>query len=57
MTRSPEISRYLVNLQKETDGAYLYLALANSEKQPKIAELYRRLSASEEKHAGRGKSD
>jgi VIT1/CCC1 family predicted Fe2+/Mn2+ transporter len=48
---SEENSRYLANLQKETDGAFLYLALADSEKQPKIAELYRRLSASEEKHA------
>jgi VIT1/CCC1 family predicted Fe2+/Mn2+ transporter len=48
---SDEKSRYMVNLQKEIDGAFLYLALADSEKQPKIAELYRRLSASEEKHA------
>ncbi len=51
MADSTEISRYLTNLQKETDGAFLYLVLAESEKQPKIAELYRRLSTSEEKHA------
>jgi VIT1/CCC1 family predicted Fe2+/Mn2+ transporter/rubrerythrin len=51
MNNSPDISRYLANLQKETDGAFLYLALADSEKQSKIAELYRRLSASENKHA------
>jgi rubrerythrin len=51
MTNSTEKSRYLANLQKETDGAFLYLVLAESEKQPKIAELYRRLSVSEEKHA------
>jgi VIT1/CCC1 family predicted Fe2+/Mn2+ transporter len=51
MDSSIEISRYRVNLQKEIDGSFLYLALADSEKQPNIAELYRRLSASEEKHA------
>ncbi len=51
MTRSKDNSRYLANLQKEIDGAFLYGALADSEKQPKMAELYRRLAASEEKHA------
>jgi VIT1/CCC1 family predicted Fe2+/Mn2+ transporter len=51
MIKSPEISRYLANLQKEIDGAFLYLALSDSEKQPKIAELYKRLAASEGKHA------
>lgn len=51
MTNPTEKSRYLANLQKEIDGAFLYLALADSEKQPKMAELYRRLSASEDKHA------
>ncbi|MBE3066043.1 MAG: rubrerythrin family protein, partial [Chloroflexi bacterium] len=51
MARSKDSSRYLVNLQKEIDGAFLYGALADSEKQPKMAELYRRLAASEEKHA------
>jgi VIT1/CCC1 family predicted Fe2+/Mn2+ transporter len=51
MARSKDSSRYLVNLQKEIDGAFLYAALAGSEKQPKMAELYLRLAASEEKHA------
>ena len=51
MTHSKDSSRYLANLQKEIDGAYLYAALADSEKQPAMAELYHRLSASEEKHA------
>ncbi len=46
-----DVSRYLANLQKEIDGAFLYEALADSEKQPKMAELYRRLAASEHKHA------
>src|SRR5512136_2790305 len=51
MAYSRDISRYLVNLQKEIDGAFLYNILADSEKQPKMAELYRRLAVSEEKHA------
>jgi VIT1/CCC1 family predicted Fe2+/Mn2+ transporter len=51
MARSNDISRYLANLQKEIDGAFLYAALADSEKQSKISELYRRLASSEEKHA------
>jgi len=51
MPPSKDSSRYLANLQKEIDGAFLYGALAASEKQPKMAELYQRLAASEEKHA------
>jgi vacuolar iron transporter family protein len=51
MTHLKDISRYLVNLQKEIDGAFLYGILAGSEKQPKMAELYLRLASSEEKHA------
>ncbi len=43
--------RYLANRQKEIDGAALYLTLAESEKQPQMAEVYRKLSAAEEKHA------
>jgi vacuolar iron transporter family protein len=46
-----DIDRYFANRQKEIDGAALYLALAESEKQPQMSELYIRLSASEEKHA------
>jgi len=51
MVPSEDIPRYLANLQKEIDGAFLYTALAGSEKQAQIAEVYRRLAASEEKHA------
>ncbi|MFH1523923.1 MAG: VIT1/CCC1 transporter family protein [Chloroflexota bacterium] len=51
MTTSKDISRYRGNWQKEIDGAFLYKTLATSEEQPQIAEVYRRLSASEEKHA------
>ena len=51
MTRSKDISRYLANWQKEVDGTALYLALADIEKKPQLAEVYRRMAASEEKHA------
>ncbi len=51
MANANDNSRYLANLQKEIDGSFLYHALADSEKQQKLSELYRRLAASEEKHA------
>jgi len=51
MSTQEDIQRYLANWQKEIDGAALYLALSQTEKQPQLAEVYRRLSASEEKHA------
>jgi len=51
MSNSKDIKRYFDNRQKEIDGAALYLALAESEKQPQMSELYKRLAASEEKHA------
>jgi len=51
MPNKKDIERYLGNRQKEIDGTALYLALAESEKQPQMADLYKRLSASEEKHA------
>ncbi len=51
MPNKKDAERYIANRQKEIDGAALYLALAESEKQPQMAEVYRKLSASEEKHA------
>ena len=42
--------RYLANLQGEVDGAAIYSALAESEKDPKIAEVFRRLAAVEQAH-------
>jgi VIT1/CCC1 family predicted Fe2+/Mn2+ transporter len=50
MTRSKDISRYFSNWQKEVDGTTLYLALSEIEKKPTLAEVYRRMAASEEKH-------
>jgi VIT1/CCC1 family predicted Fe2+/Mn2+ transporter len=44
-------ARYRANLQGEVDGASLYRALAETEADPKISEVYRRLSAVEEAHA------
>jgi vacuolar iron transporter family protein len=46
-----DLSRYFANWQKEIDGAALYTALAQNEKQPQLAEVYRRMAASEMKHA------
>jgi VIT1/CCC1 family predicted Fe2+/Mn2+ transporter len=43
--------RYVQNLQGEVDGAALYEALAGAEKDPKIAEVYRRLAGVEQAHA------
>jgi vacuolar iron transporter family protein len=51
MTDNEDIKRYLGNRQKEIDGAALYSALAETEKQPQMSEVYKRLAASEEKHA------
>lgn len=51
MTNTDNIKRYLANRQKEIDGAAMYLALAETEKQPHMAEVYRKLAASEGKHA------
>ena len=51
MPKNKEIERYLANRQKEIDGAALYQALGETEKQPQMAEVYRKLAASEEKHA------
>jgi VIT1/CCC1 family predicted Fe2+/Mn2+ transporter len=51
MADKTDIGRYLSNRQKEIDGAALYRALAEIEQQPQMAEIYKRLAASEEKHA------
>lgn len=51
MSNQDDITRYFANRQKEIDGAALYKVLAETEKQPQMAEVYRKLSASEQKHA------
>jgi VIT1/CCC1 family predicted Fe2+/Mn2+ transporter len=47
---SKDIRQYLANLNDELNSAVLYRALAENEKDPKIAEVYRRLAATEEGH-------
>jgi hypothetical protein len=46
MATSSDIARYRENWQKEIDGAFQYRALANAEKDEKLAEVYRRLAGS-----------
>jgi len=47
-----EKQQRLRNLRDELDGAALYDALADAEKNPKLSEVYRRLAAAERRHAG-----
>jgi VIT1/CCC1 family predicted Fe2+/Mn2+ transporter len=51
MSRDADFRRYQANLQKEIDGVALYRALAESETQPQMADLYGKFAAAEEKHA------
>ncbi len=46
-----DIKRYLANMNDELNGVALYQALADGEANPKIAEVYRRLAATEQHHA------
>jgi len=54
---SADAERYRENLQDELDGAAMYRVLAELEPHPQLAEVYRRLAATEERHAAfwRGK--
>lgn len=51
MATNKDAKRYLENWTEEMNAAALYRALAESEKDPKRAEVYRRLAATEEGHA------
>ena len=51
MAERTSASRFLANRQKEIDGAAIYRALGETEKQPQMAEVYRKLAAAEEHHA------
>jgi len=46
-----DVRRYRDNYQGEIDGAALYRTLAETEKKPQLAEVYRRLAAVEQAHA------
>lgn len=45
-----DIKRYRENFRDEVDGKALYEALARAEEDPHLAEVYRRLAASEQRH-------
>src|SRR5262245_49901895 len=51
MTDSDEQRRLKDNLQGEVDGAAVYDALAEAEKDPNLAKIYRRLAQVERAHA------
>ncbi len=51
MATKVDIARYLENWQDEIESAFLYRALAKAESQPALAEVYRKLAATEEDHA------
>ena len=46
------MQRYRANRQAEIDSATLYEAIADAERTPALAEVYRRLAATERVHAG-----
>ena len=48
---SQDIARYRKNMQAEVDSAALYTTLAEVEKQPQLADAYRRLAGVETEHA------
>ncbi len=52
MSGRTDVQRYLVNLGEERNSAFLYRVLAEYERNPKIAEVYRRLADMEDSHAG-----
>jgi len=48
---SNDLKRFLENLTDEQEAAALYRAMAGSEKQPQLAEVYKRMAEVEETHA------
>ena len=50
MTDADPLRRYRANLQGEVDGAAIYSALADSEKDANLAAVFRKLAAVEEAH-------
>jgi VIT1/CCC1 family predicted Fe2+/Mn2+ transporter len=49
----PDRKRLARNLQDELDNAYVYAAMAEVESRPELADVYRRLSETEARHAAR----
>jgi VIT1/CCC1 family predicted Fe2+/Mn2+ transporter len=50
--RAPELNRYRANWQEEIDSAARYRAMADAEREPGRAQVYRDLADMEERHAG-----
>ena len=51
MTTKNDIERYQRNIRAEQEGALLYQELARTEQDPHLADLYRRMSETEQRHA------
>lgn len=51
MSETGAVARYRANFRNEIDSASLYGVLADAERDPRLADVYRRLAAAEEKHA------
>lgn len=51
MTIRSENERYRMNMRAEQEGALLYEELSKAEQDPHLAELYRRMSDTEQRHA------
>lgn len=52
MAKPGDVERWLENRREEVDSASQYRAMAAAEKRAEVAEIYRKLAAVEEKHAG-----
>jgi VIT1/CCC1 family predicted Fe2+/Mn2+ transporter len=52
MAEPSDKTRYTANIQGEVDSAALYRALADAEAKPQLSEIYRKLAAVEDEHAG-----
>ena len=51
MAVKSDIERYRTNYLDEQDGSELYQSLAKTERDPHLAELYRRMAETEQRHA------
>ncbi|MFA5891021.1 MAG: VIT1/CCC1 transporter family protein [Actinomycetota bacterium] len=51
MTEKPDLERYRDNYHEEIDSAFIYRAVADSEQNAELAELFGRLAETEEAHA------
>jgi rubrerythrin len=58
-TAASDVDRWRRNLQGEVDGALIYRAMAAKAGDERLAELYRRMAESEDRHAAlwRGQLD